>query len=286
MNLFKKTSEKKQKLIDSFNSTLNEGDSVYVKRNSLSKYKFDSDNNKTDLCKIVKYVSDDEINVKKDKLIVVINKSDIVEKTIYEIGENPFDVDFNRISTLNYSLESILFNLNVLNEKNRNYDIDGVSIKELNWNPFVYDKDGNKQYYQRDFIWTLKEKQLLIKSIYNNIDCGKILVRKRGWDELKVLIKKGETEIAFNDIIDGKQRLCTLKSFIFDEFQDLHGNYYSDLSFKAQNYLTNNQLISFSELPENTDDKTVIKQFLRLNFAGIPQSEEHIEYVKNIYKKL
>lgn len=101
-----------------------------------------------------------------------------------------------------------------------------------------------------------------------------------------MLIKKGETEIAFNDIIDGKQRLCTLKSFIFDEFQDLHGNYYSDLSFKAQNYLTNNQLISFSELPENTDDKTVIKQFLRLNFAGIPQSEEHIEYVKNIYKKL
>lgn len=83
----------------------------------MSKYKFDSDNNKTDLCKIVKYVSDDEINVKKDKLIVVINKSDIVEKTIYEIGENPFDVDFNRISTLNYSLESILFNLNVLNEK-------------------------------------------------------------------------------------------------------------------------------------------------------------------------
>jgi hypothetical protein len=286
MNLLKRTSEKKQKLIDSFNSTLNKGDSVYVKKNSLTSYKSDSYNNKTDLCEIVKYVSDNEIHVKKDKSIHTITKSDIVEKAIYGIGENPFDEDFNRISALNYSLESILFNLNILDEKQRNYDIDGVLIKELNWNPFVYDKDGNKQHYQRDFVWSLKEKQLLIESIYNNIDCGKILVRKRGWDELKVLVKNGETEIAFNDIIDGKQRLNTLKSFILDEFQDLHGNYYSDLSFKAQNSLTNNQLISFSELPKNTEDKTVIKQFLRLNFTGIPQSEEHIEYVKNISKKL
>jgi hypothetical protein len=33
---------------------------------------------------------------------------------------------------------------------------------------------------------------------------------------------------------------------------------------------------------EDSLDKDVIYQFLKLNFAGVPQSKEHIGFVKNI----
>ena len=62
----------------------------------------------------------------------------------------------------------------------------------------------------------------------------------------------------------------------------LYGNYFEDLSEQAQRRLTNNQLISYSELPEKTTDEEVLKQFLRLNFSGVPQSQEHLDYIKSL----
>jgi len=107
------------------------------------------------------------------------------------------------------------------------------------------------------------------------------LIRNRGWKELEEL-QKGGHELAWRDVIDGKQRINAIKTFIDGDFPDLHGNYYDDLSEEAQRKLTNNQLFSYSELPENTPDVDVLRQFLRLNFSGVPQSEEHINFVKQL----
>lgn len=96
------------------------------------------------------------------------------------------------------------------------------------------------------------------------------------------LAKNGETELSFNDIVDGKQRLHTIKEFINGEFCDLYGNYYSDLSDSAQNKFLNHQLFQYCELPENTSDEEVLYQFLKTNFTGKPQSKEHIYYVKSL----
>jgi uncharacterized protein with ParB-like and HNH nuclease domain len=43
-----------------------------------------------------------------------------------------------------------------------------IYVAELNWNPFVYNKNGEKERYQRDFVWKLKDKQTLIDSIYQH----------------------------------------------------------------------------------------------------------------------
>ena len=198
------------------------------------------------------------------------------EKWTGEVGVDPFDKSFDRISSINFTLESILFQLN----KEDKYDIKGTPIKASNDNPFVF-VEGEKRYYQRPLCWTLKDKQLLLESIYNNVDCGKIVVRNRSWKELEELQKDGH-ELAWKDIVDGKQKLNAVKTFMENEYPDLNGNYYDDLSDQAQRRLTNNQLISYSELPENTKDEDVLKQFLRLNFAGVAQSEEHLEYIKSL----
>jgi hypothetical protein len=197
-------------------------------------------------------------------------------KWTYEVGVNPFDKSFDKIENINFSLESILFQLH----KEDRYDIKGTPIKASNDNPFVF-ICGEKKYYQRPLCWTLKDKQLLLESIYNNVDCGKILVRNRGWKELEELQKDGH-ELAWKDIVDGKQKIHAIKSFMENEYPDLNGNYFDDLSDQAQRRLTSHQLISYSELPENTKDEDVLRQFLRLNFTGVPQSEEHLNYIKSL----
>lgn len=82
-----------------------------------------------------------------------------------------------------------------------------------------------------------------------------------------------ETELAFNDIVDGKQRLGTI--------QDMHGNVYSDLPNNSQRMFTDNNCLACMEM-EGSSDEQVIRQFLKMNHLGVPQSREHIEFVKSL----
>lgn len=289
--MLKAISDKKQKLIDAKNaSPLTFGEEISVKYNAVNSY-FDKEReNRTVKCMIIKILKNKIVVKHVDGSInepnYTIQKEDIVGRETLYIGENPFDEKFDSIKAVNFTLESILFNLNILGEKNNDkYNIKNVPITELNWNPFIFLKDGTKQYYQRPFVWTIADKQLLIESIYNGIDCGKILVRLRSWKELGQMQSKGETELSFRDIIDGKQRLNTIKEFMNNEFPDSFGNTYGDLSHYSQYKFTNHQLFSYAEMPENSKDDDVLHQFLKLNFTGIPQSKEHIDFVKSLKSK-
>lgn len=286
----RQTSKKKQKLIDEKNnSPLVVGEVISVLESAVVMYK---DNSKKSINCTISSLDNDEIEVfegyEKDKnrhtVQKKISKSDITSRNLLNVGANPFDESFDHIRSVAFTLDSILFAVGALGDGDKKYDIKGVSIKKADWNPFIYDKNGKKQFYQRGFVWSVDDKRLLIESIYQNIDCGKILVRKKSFDELEALVKKGEKELAFNDIVDGKQRLNAVTCFIKGEFADLQGNYFGDLSDVAQRKLTGHQLFSYAEMPENTKDQDVIKQFLKLNFSGVPQSKEHIEFVKSLQK--
>lgn len=198
------------------------------------------------------------------------------KKNTNHIGVNPFSDDYDKVRSINFQFESILHQL----YKEDKYDINGTLVKTSTDNPFVF-INGEKKYYQRPLCWSLGDNQLLIDSIYNFVDCGKILIRNRGWKELEELEKEGH-ELAWRDIIDGKQRLNAVKTFIDNEYPDSNGNYFKDLSDQAQNRFTSHQLFSYSELPENTPDDIVLKQFLKLNFAGVLQSKEHLDYIKSL----
>lgn len=237
----------------------------------------------------IKEINGDEITIEYDtgrRIKTIQVSTSEIKKDILSIGKDPFVSNYSKVRFVAFSFESILFQLNVLGDKDRNreFEIKGIPVQECNWNPYIYDKDGNKQYYQRDFVWSLKDKQNLVESIYNDVDCGKIIVRKRGWNELERLAENGATELAFRDIVDGKQRLKAIGDFIENKYKDLHGNYFGDLSFRAQNQFLENQLLSYGELPEDSKDEDVLRQFLKLNVSGVPQSEEHLAYVRSLYE--
>ena len=196
---------------------------------------------------------------------------------------NPFAQNDTYVKSISFSLGSILHKLDLSPEypkRDKPYQIDGNDVGECNFNPFVF-INGVKQYYQRPLVWSLTDKQNLIESIYHGIGCGSIIIKVNDWNHLEKLAKTGETELFFNDVVDGKQRLNAIKEFVKNEFPDKNGNYYKDFTQKAQNLFLDHQLFSYGEIT-NIKDEDVLKQFLKVNFAGVPQSTEHLDYVKSL----
>lgn len=281
----KTISQKRQKLIDELNAS-----EIQVEE-TVSVVLSDTYKKEAVSCTVLRKKGNTLVVKRSDSSIYkdeyTISSYEVVGRATGYVGANPFDETDDRVRPVAFTFESILFNLDILGTKhdeNARFEkvkMNGIPVDELNWNPFIY-KNGKKEYYQRDFVWSLKDKQLLIESIYQSIDCGKLLIRKRGWKELEQMAADGETELAFSDIVDGKQRLNAVKEFILGEFVDLDGNFYSDLSAYSQNKFTDHQLFSYSELPENSADSSIIRQFLKLNFTGVQQSVEHIKFVKSL----
>lgn len=283
-------SERKQQLYDQKDqSPIERGEDVVVKSSVFTDSIYYSPKDETTQVKVLS-IDDDGIQVRPTthgyrNVRATITTDDIVDRNKFYIGADPFPKDRTNVRSVAFNLDSILHSLDAFDDKmNDIYQMNGIDVHYCNWNPFVYLPDGTKEYYQRPFVWSLSDKQSFINSIYNDIDLGKVIIRKRGWKELEQMAENGETELAYNDIVDGKQRLLTIISFIKGEFPDGFGNYYADLSNSAQNRLTNNQLLTYGELPEETPDEDVLFQFLKVNFSGVPQSKEHISYVQDLYE--
>lgn len=249
-----------------------------------------------DLCKVIA-VEEDWIIIKKDHSLRVpdydkflrigyedvykAHKS-IVSHSIFYIGANPFvEKPWNSgIDFRGCDMTSLFYYLG-WDTRKRTYSTEmygKVEIPRINWNPIV----GDNIPIQRDFIWTLEEKQLLIESIYNNIDIGKFVFRYRPYEYIIKELNKGNINLGERDIIDGKQRSKAILDFVSNMFPDLHGNYYDDLSVYAKHKFNSFRSMAIGELRENTTDEDVLAVFLGINFTGIPMSQEHIDYIKSI----
>lgn len=155
-----------------------------------------------------------------------------------------------------------------------------VEVPRLNWNPYFI-IDGEKIHYQRGFVWSLEQKQALIDSIYRGLECGRLIVHKKSYNEQVRLYRAGFTDCANFDIVDGKQRLSTIVAFCRGEFADAEGNYYSDLSDSAKRMFMNYRGLMYGEI-ENVTVQQIRDAFLNNAVQGTPVSMEHIEFMRSI----
>ena len=127
--------------------------------------------------------------------------------------------------------------------------------------------------YQREHVWTRKDKIALIDSIFNNVDIGKFVFVQRN---MRVAGKLYE-------IIDGKQRLTAITEFVEDRWK-YKGFYFSELSFRDQHkFLDHN--ISYGYL-ENPSKEAIFETFIKVNTCGKPMASKHINHVKHLLKEL
>ena len=214
---------------------------------------------------------------------IVICTEEFLKHTFFECGSNPFSKEKRRIQFYNQEICSLFYKAGYgrsgedYSEEELRY---GEKVSGVNFNPYIIDKKGEKKYYQRDLVWTLNEKQLLVESIYNGIEIGKFLFRYNKWQRIEKEIKDGGIGYSF-DCVDGKQRFFATLNFVQNKFPDIRGNYWNDLSGDAQRRFLNYGNLSYGELQEDATDEDVIDNFLTLNFTGVPMSQEHIDYVKS-----
>ncbi len=216
----------------------------------------------------------------------ILARPEFVSPTFYECGSNPFAKEKHRINFYNQELSSILFKAGYgrRGEDFSKMENEDRGWSKVNFNPYVIDKNGNKQFYQRDLVWTQEQKQLLIDSIYNGIEIGKFLFRYNSWSRMEKELKETGDYHSW-DCVDGKQRFFAILEFLQNKYPDSHGNYWDDLSAEAQRRFLSFANLSYGELSENATDNDVIENFLTLNFTGVPMSKEHIDYVKGFAMK-
>lgn len=281
--------EIKNKLLSDFlNTPITVGEEIQVLGEKLGNTNSDAEKKRLNWCKVIKIQGDNLLIYNEtNRQEHLISKLD-VRKRLKEnhVGSNPFKPILCNIHNKNFDIENILSALGLYNDCYKIKEFEGIKIKGCQFNPFVFNKNREKIYYQRELVWTIDDKQRLIESIYNNIACGAIVIRKRPWEFLEQSASLGETDLSLSDVVDGKQRLNAIYEFINDKFVDSFGNYYSDLSNYAQRVFLSSMAFSYQEMDEKSTDIDVITQFLKTNFTGKPQSIEHINYVKNILTNL
>lgn len=228
-------------------------------------------------------VDGDSITIKsiESNLTKTVSADSLQKRTVH-IGANPYD-NITKVwyQTHMCSIGSFISDLNEMNE------VSGKMIPEYNFYPTVVDKKGNCREYQRDYCWGEKEMKDFIDSIYNEVDCGVIVLRELSYEEVERRLKENDgRQIGFFDVIDGKQRLMTLKAFINDQFTDSYGNLYSDLSTFARRKFSLSNCIKKVLLPADCSDIDAIDAFLRVNYTGKAISREHIDYIIGLRREL
>lgn len=126
--------------------------------------------------------------------------------------------------------------------------------------------------YQRGIVWTKKQKETLLDTIFAGADIGKFLFSVDNDKE------------AYYTVVDGKQRLSTIVSFYLDEFT-YKGFYYSELS-EEYRYVFNRLSVSVGQIREHVSEKEILGLFLFMNENGTPIDKKHLERVRNIYNQL
>lgn len=160
--------------------------------------------------------------------------------------------------------------------KNQNVRINfnNSSIASLIHNYYAFGIDMNPE-YQRGYVWELEDKQLLIDSIFNNIEIGRfalIHLDSKKWDE---------TGNCY-EILDGKQRLSAIIEFYENRFP-YNGVYYNDLSAKDKNVFLNHHIVQ-GEIME-ADRKAVLKYFLMLNRTGKVMNQSQLDKVEKMLEE-
>jgi hypothetical protein len=224
-----------------------------------------------------------------------IFKAEWVRQSLLFCGANPFKPDI-RINFISGSIDSLLFyggyrKFGSFDEpeykiiERSNYESEqklvGKTYGGINFNPYIIDKDGKRQYYQRPLVWTLEQKQLLIHSIFNRIEIGKFIFRYRSWKDIsREMIENGHGYDL--ECIDGKQRFHAILEFLQNKFPSQDGIHYRDLSPYAMGEFLRYNNLALGKLEEEATAEDILRTFLTINFTGTPMSKEHLEYVQSI----
>jgi hypothetical protein len=126
--------------------------------------------------------------------------------------------------------------------------------------------------YQRCDVWDARDKESLITSILEQRDIGKFVFNERPYSSTE----------AGCEIIDGKQRLTTIRDFYEDRFK-YHGMLYSQMHpFDRMRIRTGTVNVATLNDASRED---ILRAFINVNTTGRQQSPDHLNKVMGMLSK-
>lgn len=126
--------------------------------------------------------------------------------------------------------------------------------------------------YQRGYVWDACDKELLINSIFNGIDIGR-LVLARTPDSVYF-----DTYFS-HEIVDGKQRLGAIIEYYENRFP-YKGKFFNDLGKSDQRFFLNTS-VQIADI-KKYDKRAIIEYFIKLNQTGKHMDPEHIKKIEDM----
>lgn len=122
--------------------------------------------------------------------------------------------------------------------------------------------------YQRGYVWQAADQQAFLDSVMNGRALGTFVIVRQGHP-------------LTDELLDGKQRVTTLLKFVNNEIT-YRGNYWAELS-RADRYQFLGRNVSHLQVHNNGLKKSeLLRIFLEVNSAGVPQTEEHLVKVRQM----
>ena len=122
--------------------------------------------------------------------------------------------------------------------------------------------------YQRGYAWTESDKQKYLESVFEGRELGRFIFVKQPYP-------------LRDQVLDGKQRMNCLMDF-FTGHLAYKGYYWHELSPRDRDRFEGRS-VQFAEIPaERVDREALLRIFLEVNAAGVPQSEEHLTKVRRL----
>lgn len=185
---------------------------------------------------------------------------------------HPFDYETYRVTSwVNVRPIGCSTNTNFSENQEVKLDYYNSTIESLLRKNYAFGIDFDPD-YQRGYVWDQQDKELLLDSVFKNIDIGKFVLIHLSDEEWH------ERGLSY-EILDGKQRLSTLIEF-YENKLSYKGKYYNELSVMDKMAFTEHQ-VAVAEVRE-TDKKTVLKYFLMLNRTGKSMDESHLTEVEKM----
>lgn len=120
--------------------------------------------------------------------------------------------------------------------------------------------------YQRGYVWTDEDKQRYLDSWFKGRELGRFIFVRYDYP-------RGD------EVLDGKQRLNCLWQFFTSQIA-YQGRYWYELSQRDRNTLEGRRL-QWAVLPATRYSRAdLLRIFLEVNAAGVPQTEEHLAKVR------
>lgn len=128
--------------------------------------------------------------------------------------------------------------------------------------------------YQRGYVWTLEDKQRLIASVMAERNIGNFL-----FVQYDYAVHEGKLVI-----LDGKQRLNALVEFYTGRYA-FEGKFYHQLS-RIDRTRFEDLRVAYAYLDgQRMSRAALLEMFLEMNVGGVPQSEEHLNMVRELLAK-